>query len=261
MIGTNNPKLTGTVHVATDTDQLFDDLAHDLVSTAQQAIDQRGCFHLALSGGSTPKPFYHRLAVDTRYHSVPWAYTHLWIVDERRVAETDNRSNVKMIREILADHVPLPSDHLHPMPVLDADPAARYEQELTRIFDLARENDETIPRLDYVVLGLGDDGHTASLFPQSEALGVTDRWIVTNDGPAVTPPPRLTMTYPLLNAAHRLVILVTGLKKAAILRAIDQRVQEYGPDIESLPITGIQPHDGQLTWYLDNLVVTPAPKS
>ena len=259
MTSTDQLKLTGTVHIAADTDRLYDDMAQNLLSAALQAVERRGRFHLALSGGSTPKPFYHRLAVDPRCQALPWAHTHLWIVDERRVPDTDDRSNVKMIRDTLTSLVPLPADHLHPMPVLDDDPAARYEQLLAGMIHREDPSHDTPPRLDYVVLGVGDDGHTASLFPHSDALHVTDRWIAVNDGPTVTPPPRLTMTYPLLNAARGVAILVTGQKKAAILHTIDQRVQSSGPDIESLPICGIQPHNGLLTWYLDALATQHHP--
>src|SRR5690606_40064 len=141
-------------------------------------------FHLALSGGSTPEPFYMRLVTDPRYRAIPWEQTHLWIVDERRVPERDDRSNFKMIREALADHVPLRSRQRHPMPVLEADPAARYEAELRRVVD----PDARVPRLDFVVLGMGDDAHTASLFPHSPALEETQKLVAVNAGEYVTPP-------------------------------------------------------------------------
>ena len=252
---TDTLNLTGPINTAPDLDRLYDDLAATLMALAQQAIVQRSRFHLALSGGSTPKPFYQQLATDPRFDRFPWEQTHLWIVDERRVPEDDERSNVNMIRHSLADHVPLRREAVHPMPVLDDDPVGRYEQELETVFGLdAGPTSGSVapcPRLDFVLLGIGDDGHTASLFPHSPAIGVTDRWIATNDGPTVTPPPRVTMTFPLLNAAREIAVLVTGAKKAAVLQRISEQLKDTGPDAQSLPITGIRPADGQLTWYID----------
>ncbi len=228
-----------------------------LLTAAIEAVGHRGEFHLALSGGSTPEPFYMRLVTDPRYRTIPWEQTHLWIVDERRVPEDDDRYNFKMIRESLADHLPLRSRQRHPMPVLADDPAALYEAELRRVVD----PNAVIPRLDFVVLGMGDDAHTASLFPHSPALAENKKLVAVNAGEHVTPPDRVTMTYPLLNAARRLAVLVTGAKKAATIQRVEEQLRATGPDPESLPITGIQPQAanpndpaaGTLTWYLDAL--------
>ena len=238
-------RLTGSVHVAPDADQLYDDLAATLLGLALESIDARGVFHIALSGGSTPEPFYHRLVTDPAVRHFPWDQTHLWIVDERRVPEDDDRNNYRMIRESLADPVPMKRRQLHPMPVMDGDPATLYEAELRQVF-----GSDDLPRLDFVLLGMGGDAHTASLFPHSDALDVTDRWIAVNEGDAVTPPPRVTMTYPLLNAARHLVALVTGAKKTDTLRQIEKQL-EAGPAPSEMPITGIAPADGDLVWYLD----------
>ncbi|MEE9212932.1 MAG: 6-phosphogluconolactonase [Phycisphaeraceae bacterium] len=246
-------QLTGNVHVAQTPDQLYDDLAAVLMVAALRAAEARGVFHLALSGGSTPEPFYVRLVTDPRYRALPWNKTHLWLVDERRVDEHDDRSNYKMIRESLANHVSLRRRQCHPMPVLAKDPAGLYEDELRRIVD----PNVPVPRLDFVVLGMGDDAHTASLFPGSPALSEALRLIVVNDGPTVTPPDRVTMTYPLLNAARHVAVLVTGQRKAATLRRVNEHLRTAGPDPQRLPITGIDPAsggsraDGNINWYLD----------
>jgi len=224
-------------------DALFDVLAETLLSAAQQAVEQRGAFHLALSGGSTPQPFYMRLVIDPDLRNFPWHKTHLWIVDERRVPPEDDRCNYKMIRESLVDHIPIKSRLCHPMPVLSDDPTAEYEQTLREVFA-----SDDCPRLDFVLLGMGDDAHTASLFPRSSAIGVQDRWITVNEGENVTPPPRVTMTYPLLNTARELVVLATGQKKVAMIQKL-RKVNE--PDPINLPITGIHPADGELTWFMD----------
>lgn len=248
------PKLTGGVHVAADADKLFDDLAMALFGAAGDAVGQRNVFHLALSGGSTPEPFYMRLVTDPRFRALPWEYTHIWIVDERRVPEDHEKSNFRMIREALADHVPMRRRQKHPMPVLLDDPAAAYEEEMREVFELRGGNEP--PRMDFVLLGMGDDAHTASLFPGSPAIGVKDRWIAVNEGPAVTPPDRVTMTFPLLNAARNVAVLVVGQKKAATLRRVEEQLRR-GPDPQNLPITGVDPEnegkagDGSLIWYLD----------
>ena len=148
-----------------------------------------------------------------------------------------------MIRESLIDHVPIPARFVHPMPVMADDAADQYAALLRRHVDQTR--------LDFVLLGMGADAHTASLFPGSPALAVSDRLVAANQGPAVTPPDRLTMTYPLLNVARTLAVLVTGANKAATLGRVAQQMRDGGPDRESLPITEVSPDAGNLTWYLD----------
>lgn len=260
-------QLPGTIHVAATADELYDDLALALMAIAVESVAARGVFQLALSGGSTPEPFYMRLVTDPRFRAVPWRQTHAWMVDERRVAEDDPKSNFGMIRETLLDHVPIRKRQVHPMPVLTEDPATIYEKELAEAFELpppsapgpapgrgrvgGEASSGPLPRLDWVLLGMGDDGHTASLFPGSPALHERWRWIAVNDGPGVTPPPRVTMTYPLLNAARNLAVLVVGARKAITLQRIASQLRTGGPDPEHWPITGVQPDSGTLAWYLD----------
>jgi len=236
-------KLSGFVHTRPEKEDLFDDLAGVLMRSAIDAVEQRGVFHIALSGGSTPEPFYMLLITDPRLRAIPWQQTHIWIVDERRVAADDERYNYRMICESLVDHLPMRDRQKHPMPVLIDDPATQYENDIHELVD-----DQ---RLDFVLLGMGDDAHTASIFPNSAAVDVRDRLIVVNDGENVTPPDRVTMTYSLLNKARELAVLATGQKKTATLKAVDQQLQNGGPDPTKMPITGIDPEDGELTWYLD----------
>ena len=238
--------LPGDVHVASDRDDLFDDLGSWVTAVAARSVDERGVFHVALSGGSTPEPFYMRLVIDPRFRGIPWQRTHVWLVDERRVPQDDERSNWRMIRESLVDHVPAKRRHLHPMPVLDDDPATRYEAQLREAF-----GHEDIPAMDFILLGMGDDTHTASLFPGSDATRVTDRWIAVNDGPKVTPPPRVTMTFPLLNAARHVAVLCCGEGKRDALQRVAAQWRDTGPDPQAMPITGVDPEDGELMWYLD----------
>ncbi len=244
--------LPGTVVVAPDTETLFDKLGESLMSAALGAVAERGVFHLALSGGGTPEPFYVRLVTDPKFRLIPWQKTHVWIVDERKVAEDHAKSNIKMIREALTDHVSVSAEHVHPMPVLADDPPGSYETELEAAFDM-KVADGGVPRLDFVLLGMGGDCHTASLFPESPALGVADRWIVENDGEKVVPPPRLTMTFPLLNAARQIAPLMVGSGKLAALGRVHDLHEAGETDVENVPISGIAPNgDGRLTWYLDD---------
>lgn len=224
---------------------LIDRLVGAWADVAREAIHQRGVFHAALSGGSTPKPFYEKLGTDLRC-SDHWLHTHIWVVDERRVSQDDQRSNFRMIRHALIDPAHVAGERVHPVPVSDDDPAAAYEAQLRRVFQARRG----VPRLDFVLLGVGDDAHTASLFPGSPAQSAKG-WVANNEGPSVTPPPRVTMTYRLLNGAREIGVLVTGSGKAGVLRRVAQQLREHGPDPVALPITGVQPTAGRLTWYLD----------
>jgi len=241
----NQRPLSGEVHVAADKDVLLDDLGRYLVGVASRAVDEHGVFHLAVSGGSAPEPFYMRLVIDPDFRALPWEQTHVWLVDERRVPEADERSNWRMIRESLTDHLPTPATQLHPMPAMANDAADRYERELREAF-----GHEDVPAMDFVLLGMGDDTHTASLFPQSAATRVTDRWIAINEGRHVTPPDRLTMTFPLLNAARHVAVLCCGSRKTAALRRVEAQLRDGGPDATNVPISAIQPR-GELMWFLD----------
>lgn len=239
--------LGGRVHVMAGVDDLVDKVADDLAARMLTAITSTGAFHLALSGGSTPKVLFQRLVIDPRYRSLPWEKSHIWQVDERVVGDEDEKRNWKMMRELLVDHIALPAAHAHAMPVLDDAGDERYEAELRHL--LGERDGE--PRLDYVLLGMGGDGHTASLFPQTPALDERDRWVVFNDGDSIAAPrPRMTMTYPLINGGRTVAALITGESKRAML----QRVALRGDDAATLPITGVdtEPTGGELVWYLDS---------
>jgi 6-phosphogluconolactonase len=246
-------QLGGRVHVAETAAALHEALGTALQRAAADAVARRQVFHLALSGGSTPEPFYRMLASEERWARLPWAATHVWLVDERLVSGDDPRSNFGMIDAALRGLPASNRPHLHPVAVSAADPATWYECEFLEIAgEVARlTGAHTVPRLDFVLLGMGADGHTASLFPNSPALAERQHLFARNDGPTVTPPPRLTMTYLLLNAAREIAILCTGRGKAATLRAVATQLREEGSDPTNLPITGIRPASGALTWYLD----------
>ncbi len=239
------PRLPGTVVLRSSPEDLIDAIAADLFFHAKNCVRAFGDFQLALSGGTTPEPLYRRLMYDPSYRDLPWKRTHLWIVDERRVESDDDRSNFKMIRETLVTHSDIPDTQVHPIPALAEDADTRYETELKETLAWREKGHD---RLDYVLLGMGADAHTASLFPNSPALTSSGRLIAINSGPTVTPPDRVTMTFDLLNASRFIAVMVTGEKKRDTIAKLAALKH---PDPAALPITGIQPLGGELRWYLD----------
>lgn len=239
------PRLPGEVVVRETVDDLLDAIASDLFFQAKACVRSFGDFHLALSGGSTPEPLYRRLMYDPRVRDFPWKKTHLWQVDERCVEDDDDRRNWKMIGDILLDHSDIPHAQAHPMPVLDPDGDRRYERELRDTLEWREKGHD---RLDYVLLGIGGDLHTASLFPGSIALDApAGRLAVFNDGPGVVPPKRMTLTYELLNASRFLAVMVTGkAKRDAVARLTREALAPA-----DAPVLGIRPVGGVLRWYLD----------
>lgn len=224
--------------------------AADLViQAARTAIAQRGRFTFVLSGGSTPEKTYKLLAGADRVAAIDWPLTYLFFGDERFVSPQDANSNYGMVRRNLLAHVPVPPANIFSAPTAlhsAAEAAAAYSRMLAEFFSPA---DRTIPpRFDLIFLGLGSDGHTASLFPFARALDVTDAW-ATWSPPGTTPPlvDRITLTYPVLNAARQVVFLVSGGNKAVALRDIlDGQARR-----EPRPAAGVKPVDGTLTWLVD----------
>jgi len=238
------PRLPGQVVLSEDADQALDAVGADIVSQAKACVRAFGDFHLALSGGSTPMPLYQRMMIDPSYRDMPWRRTHLWIVDERCVPFEHEKSNFGQIREMICEHSDIPPSQVHPIHACEPDADARYEAELREVLGWREKGHD---RLDYVLLGMGDDGHTASLFPHSPALAVADRLACFNRGPSVTPPDRVTMTYPLLNAARFIGALVVGRKKAAMIHRIVNGIETP----REIPIKGVVPLGGEFRWYLD----------
>jgi 6-phosphogluconolactonase len=244
-------------HMATPVIDIFGDSsglaarAADLViQAARDAVAQRGRFTFVLSGGSTPEQTYALLAQADRASAIDWPRVYLFFGDERFVPTDDPRSNYGMVRKYLLERIPIPRSNVFPMPSEvhnAAEGAATYAQQLAEFFSISERS--TPPRLDLVFLGMGRDGHTASLFPFSDALDVTDSW-VTWTKPGILPPPvdRITLTYPVFNAARQVVFLVAGKDKAVALRDV---LQGQAPR-EDRPASGIKPVDGELIWIIDN---------
>ena len=206
------------------------------------SIGQRGVFNIALAGGSTPCPVYELLAEDS---DIDWQRTRIFWSDERCVPPDHSDSNYRMARETLLGRLPEPPGLVARMyGELPPEQAARDYESTVREFVQA---DETgIPRFDLILLGMGDDGHTASLFPGSQTLDETDR-LVAADHVSQFDAYRLTFTYPLLNAGRHVLILVSGASKAPTLNAV--LMGPHQPNV--FPVQGVQPSDGQFRWLVD----------
>ena len=240
--------------------------AERVVEAATTAVAARGRFAVALSGGSTPKALYELLATDEYARRIDWPRVHVFFGDERCVPASDPQSNERMARVALLDRAALPQENIHPMRCADdaTGAAAAYERELRSFFAAAAPvggaaadpnaqsggttADVEPPRtFDLVLLGLGTNGHTASLFPGLCAVRETRRWVVA-EYVAEVGQWRMTLTAPAINAAAAITFIVTGAEKAAVLR----RVLEGRRDVNVTPAQAIAPHaGGRLRWLVD----------
>lgn len=216
-------------------------LLEEWSAVSQAAVLRGGRFTAAISGGETPVSFYERLAASGR--DLPWDKTHLFLADERLVPEDHPDSNLRLIEAKLLRHVPIPKENIHAI-VVGREPqtAARgYEKDIRAFFGLGEGE---LPHFDLILLGLGQDGHTASLFPGSESLRETRRLAVAVERPAPDHP-RVTLTLPVLNAAHVVIFMVAGEHKASALKAVIE-----GPG-EALPAALVRPREGRSVFLVD----------
>ncbi|TAM84000.1 MAG: 6-phosphogluconolactonase [Acidobacteria bacterium] len=233
--------------------QIFEDLealsraaAVRFTWVARERAQQGKAFTAALSGGSTPRIFLETLASPEFSQRIQWESVHLFQVDERCVPPDDVQSNYRMIYSSLLRPVPGAAENFHRMKAErdDLDSAsAEYEREISEVLCPVAGR---LPRFDLVFLGLGPDGHTASLFPGSAALLEDHKWVCPNYVEKLKMH-RLTLTYPVLNAAAEIVFSAAGPDKAEILR----QVLEGPRDAKRLPAQGVQPTEGSVDWYLD----------
>ena len=217
--------------------------AERFVELGQAAIDARGCFSVGLAGGSTPKRTYELLASEAYREQLNWSKVHIFFGDERCVPPDHSESNYRMANEALISRVSIPPPNVHRINGLgDAVAnASLYEDELRTFFNAA-----SWPRFDLVLLGMGDDGHTASLFPGTKALVEPRAWVVANWVEKFGTF-RITLTAPAINHAANIAFLVTGATKAERLL----EVLRGALDPEKLPSQLIQPLDGSLFWLVD----------
>jgi 6-phosphogluconolactonase len=230
--------------------------AQYFLEMVSEAVAGRGRACVAISGGSTPKSTFQLLADPNQpwRNHMPWDSLDLYWVDERCVPPDDNDSNYRMTREAMLDHVPLKPEQIHRIEG-ELDPeasAARYESELRNSFRL--ESAES-PRFDLVALGMGPDGHTASLFPHTEAIHELSRLSVANHVPQQKDSWRITLTWPVINHASSVFFLIAGADKASVLNEV-----LTGPrDPERLPSQLIWPSSGILTLILDKAAAALLP--
>ncbi len=227
--------------------------ADEIATQAQEAVKKTGRFTLCLSGGSTPRRLYELLASEPWVKQMPWGKTHIFFGDERCVSQTDAQSNFKMINDVLLSKVAMPKSNIHAPVGQDSNPeesAREYEQQLAAFF--ANEN----PVFDLVLLGLGPEGHTASIFPNSPAVGEKQKSVMAyrvDDAHGW----RLTMTLPVINAARHIMFLVAGSEKQDIVGQIFSRTTNG----HEIPATLVEPSTsvGMLSWYMDEAAAQKIP--
>jgi 6-phosphogluconolactonase len=243
----------GILIATPDAEHVAREAAIRMARTLRDAIDARGVATVALSGGNTPRVAYALLAVDT---SVDWGKVEVFWVDERAVPPTDDRSNYLHAEKELLRPARVPANHVHRMPgeAADLDAAARaYEQlirahvaEATEPSRASQPSYEGVPSFDLVVLGVGDDGHTASLFPGEATVEVTDRLVASVPAKG-TREARLTLTVPVIQAARSILVLAVGAAKNGPL----ERAWEVGGSARDTPARIIRGGRGTITWIID----------
>jgi 6-phosphogluconolactonase len=229
--------------VMPDPKSLADEAARRFVDLADRAIADHDEFRAALSGGSTPKALYETLAREPYVSAMNWNRSQLFFSDERFVPPDSPDSNYHTANVAMLSSVPVPERNVHPVPTVDIGPeeaAASYEEEIRRVF---HASETEVPRFDLILLGLGPDGHTASLFPGTAALGEATRLVVPNFVPKFNSW-RITFTFRLINAGKVVAFLSQGPDKA-------ERIRQVLAGQEDLPAARVHPEDGELWWLID----------
>src|SRR5256884_9180796 len=232
------------ISIYPDTNTLSREAAQFIVRLANEAIVTHGRFTIALSGGSTPKVLYSLLGDEPYRSQIDWAKVDIFWSDERCVPPDSEESNYHLAQQVLLNKIPIPASQVHRMPAdqPDRDIASQaYTEEMQRTFGT-----NGIPNFDLIQLGMGPEGHTASLFPHQTSLHEKHRLVMPVSVPK-PPPDRLTFTPPLLNAARNVLFLVTGSEKADALHAVLEG--EYQPD--EYPAQIVHPTNGEVVWMLD----------
>jgi 6-phosphogluconolactonase len=233
------------IRTLTTPQELFAAAAEEVVRAANDAVAKRGRFTIALSGGSTPKSLFNLLATNART-VLPWDRTLFFWGDERHVPPTDPDSNYRMADEAMLSKIPVAKENVFRMAAENPDAAAvaeAYEQTLRKVFELQPGQ---VPVFDLILLGMGPDGHTASLFPGTDGLQEKSRLVIANWVEKLKTS-RLTFTLPVLNAARCVAFLVSGTDKAPALHAV---LESDAPG-EQYPSKLIRPTDGKLIWLVD----------
>jgi 6-phosphogluconolactonase len=231
------------VIILEDAEKAAEFAAIKFIEIAENSIQERGRFIAALSGGKTPISLYRKLAELQK--PIAWDRTHIFIVDERFVAFDHEASNYRMIQTSLLNHINIPTGNIHPIASDTESPqksAQRYEDELRSFFRIGKLE---IPHLDLILLGMGKDGHTASLFPGSETIKEAHHLATAVTPPDISMTERVTLTFPLINCAKNIIFLVTGNDKASIVRDVVEN------ETDTLPASLVRPEKGRLFFFLD----------
>jgi 6-phosphogluconolactonase len=235
------------IHVYPDIDTLSRAAAELFFQTAHRAVEKSGRFTVALSGGHSPQKMYEFLAGTPYRNQVPWDNTFVFWGDERCVPKNDPRSNARMAFNALLKFVPVPSQHIHRMIC-----ALTPEETMDHYDTILKHNFAgELPRFDLILLGLGTDGHTASLFPESAILEEKKRWVVEVRRPGEDIR-RISLTLPVINNAEKIVFLVFGEEKAEILSQVLEG--PYQP--QKLPAQLVQPFNNDINWLVDEAAAT-----
>ncbi|MBD3308646.1 6-phosphogluconolactonase [candidate division KSB3 bacterium] len=228
-----------------DVQQLSTAAAELICQKADVCLRERGDFTLVLSGGSTPRTLYATLSQEPYLTRMPWNQTHLFWGDERYVPPDHPDSNVAMASDALLAHIPIPPENVHAIPTRTASPEAAAEQ-----YDATLRSffaGQPLPVFDLILLGMGTDGHTASLFPESPTLKEQERWVVATPVPNLNPPVRrITLTFPVINAARTIVFLVAGAAKHPLVQTITEHPEQSR---QRYPAANVRPH-GELYWFV-----------
>jgi 6-phosphogluconolactonase len=241
-----NPLTAVSVEVSHDTESAYTDAAKMFVATANDAVARHSKFTVALSGGSTPKKLYEMLASPPWRDQIPWDRTEFFWSDERFVPATDPASNYNMTHKALIAAVPLPPQNVHRVITENIEPQAAakaYEDEIRRVVP---KGSNGVPEFDLMLLGLGTNGHTASIFPHQPAIYENERLIVAEYIEEVKMT-RITFTAPLINASRDVLFIALGADKTDVVQEV-----VMGPfDPDRLPAQLVKPEPGDLTWILD----------
>jgi 6-phosphogluconolactonase len=222
------------------TNSFVDDAAEVILDDARQSIERRGSFRLALSGGNTPRPIYKAFAEEGT--QLAWEKVFITFGDERCVVPEDPMSNYRMAKESLFDHAPIPPENILRMRG-EIDPTQSAREYESKLAELASERGESRYVHDLILLGIGEDGHTASLFPETEGLEETEKNVIANYVPKLSAY-RITFTFPLINVARHVCFLISaGHGKEALVSRILDGGTRY-------PSGRVKPADGELTWLL-----------
>ncbi len=236
-------KDTTKIIIRADPEHLAQEAVTLFFETALESVRKKDVFTVAVSGGSTPRLMHRMLAKEPYLSETPWDKTHLFWVDERCVSYVHQHSNYGAAEKDLLKNIPIPDENVHPMPAesLPEIGSVVYQDKLIDFFNLEQGG---LPQFDLIILGIGKDGHTASLFPGQSALNEKERFVVSVKGgnPEVY---RLTMTLPVLNNAREILVLASGEQKAETLKAVLENNQEL------LPVQRVRPTNGILKWLID----------